>query len=184
MADYRRWYMPGGTYFFTVVTYRRRRIFRDPRAAERLGAVLREVRRDAPFETVAIALLWDHLHCIWTLPEGDSDYSMRWNAIKKVFTAGWLACGGVELAQPASRVAKGERGVWQRRFWEHVIRDEDDLERCCDYIHFNPAKHGYVARPADWPWSSFPRFVAAGHYPPDWGTTEPPFLSGLDFEWE
>jgi putative transposase len=135
---------------------------------------MREVRRKRRFVTVALVLLWDHLHCIWTLPEGDQGYSARWKQIKAGFTDRWLAAGGVELPRTASRVAQGERGVWHRRFWEHIVRDEDDLERLVDYIHYNPVKHGYVPRPGDWPWSSFARFVRLGRYPPDWGTTEPP----------
>jgi putative transposase len=103
----------------------------------------------------------------------DSDYSGNWRWIKGAFTQQWLLAGGEEAAPSASRVAKGEHGVWQRRFWEQQIRDETDLERHVDYIHYNPVKHGHAARPADWPWSSFLRHVDLGQYPADWATIEP-----------
>jgi putative transposase len=173
MADYRRWYMPGGTCFFTVVTQDRVTIFRDPLAVRLLGDVMRRVRTGSPFQTVAIVVLPDHMHCVWSLPSGDSDDSGRWRWIKGAFTEKWLAEGGDEAIVSASRARKGEHGVWQRRFWEHQIRDEADLERHVDYIHYNPVKHGYAVRPGDWPWSSFSRHFSLGQYPPDWGKTEP-----------
>ena len=179
MAEYRRWYMPGGTCFFTVVTQDRVTIFRDPLAVRLLGDVMRTVRRRSPFRTIAIVVLPDHLHCVWSLPRGDSDYSGRWRWIKGAFTERWLTAGGNEATLSASRVRKGEHGVWQRRFWEHQIRDEADLERHVDYIHYNPVKHGYEARAADWLWSSFSRHVALGQYPPDWGMTEPTMPSEI-----
>jgi putative transposase len=163
MAEYRRWYTTGGTFFFTVVTQDRVTVFRDPQAVHLLGDVLRRVRTRSPFRTLAIVVLPDHSHCVWSLPRGDSNYSGRWRWIKGAFTEQWLAAGGEETAVLcASRVRRGEHGVWQRRFWEHQIRDEADLERHVDYIHYNPVKHGYAARPADWPWSSFSQHVALG----------------------
>ena len=182
MPDYRRWYVPGGTYFFTLVTYRRYPFFRDKAARRLLGEVMRHVRGELPFEVVAIVLLWDHLHCIWTLPTGDADYSTRWKRIKGIFTQRWLETGGIELPVSPSRKARGERGIWQRRFWEHTTLEEADLEVRFDYIHYNPVKHGYVRRPWDWPWNSFRRYVSLGQYSKDWGSTEPPELSQLDFE--
>jgi putative transposase len=173
MPNYRRWYEPGGTYHFTVVMHQRQPLFWAPEAQRLLGVALRSERRRRPFTTVAMVLLPEHLHCIWTLPRGDADFSTRWQIVKGEFTESWLASGGGEVRPSASRLAKGERGVWQRRFWEHCVRDEDDLERCCHYIHYNPVKHGHVARPRDWPMSSFHRFVRAGDYEPDWGRTEP-----------
>jgi putative transposase len=173
MPDYRRWYNPGSTYFFTVVSHERAPIFRDAVAVRLLGEVMRTVRARYPFRTVAIAVLWDHLHCVWSLPERDDDFSGRWRRIKKAFTERWLAGGGSEGTRSSSRNRKGEYGVWQRRFWEHQVRDDTDLERHVDYIHYNPVKHGYVTRPADWPWSSFGRHVRLGQYPSDWGRWEP-----------
>jgi putative transposase len=173
MSDYRRWYVPGGTYYFTLVTYGRQRLFRDGTARELLGSVFREVASELPFETVAIVLLWDHMHCVWTLPRGDDGYSDRWKKIKSRFTKQWLDRGGRELQVTQSQKQHGRRGIWQRRFWEHVVDSEEELAGICDYIHYNPVKHRYVARPTDWAWSSFHRFVAAGEYPIDWGRSEP-----------
>ncbi|QEH35109.1 Transposase IS200 like protein [Aquisphaera giovannonii] len=173
MSEYRLWHVPGATYFFTVVTQDRAPMFLDPAAVKRLGVVMRTVRSKRPFRTIAAVLLPDHLHCIWSLPRGDSDFSGRWRWIKGAFTEHWLDEGGSETDPSASRVRKGERGIWQRRFWEHRIQDEDDLERHADYIHYNPVKHGLARRPADWPWSSFLRHVRLGQYAADWGRTEP-----------
>jgi putative transposase len=182
MSEYRRCFQPGGTYFFTVVTYERRPIFQDAMARTLLGATMRDVAEEFPFQTFATVLLPDHLHCVWTLPTSDSDFSGRWNEIKGRFTKSWLESGGADQPVTSAQAARRRRGIWQRRFWEHTVRDETDLERCCDYIHYNPVKHGYVARLADWPWSSFHRFVRAGHYPPDWGRTEPPTIAGAEWE--
>ena len=175
MSDYRRYFVPGGTFFFTVVTCQRRQIFFNEIARGMLRKSIGDVRRNRPFQIVAICLLPDHLHAIWTLPNGDCDYSMRWRRIKESFTKRWLAAGGSECRISASRQSKQERGVWQRRFWEHTIRDEDDLERCTDYIHWNPRKHNLVPRVRDWKWSSFFRFVEAGNYEIDWGGRDPCF---------
>jgi putative transposase len=124
---------------------------------------VREQRR-RPFAIDAIVVLPDHLHCIWTLPPGDADFSSRWHEIKARFSA------RVALGEPLSarRCHKGERGIWQRRFWEHGIRDERDFERCADYIHWNPVKHGYARFPLDWPHSSLHRYVERGVYRKDW----------------
>ncbi len=113
-------------------------------------------------------MLHNHLHTIWTLPPDDADYSKRWGAIKKHFTQSWLAAGGCEQPVTDSRRRYRRRGVWQRRFWEHAIRDQRILTRHFDYIHYNPVKHGLVTRVADWPHSSFHRFVENGVYPLDW----------------
>jgi putative transposase len=176
MSEYHRWLVPGATYFFTVVTYERRRVLQSEEAAHLLGEVMREVRHGLPFHTVAMVVLPDHLHCVWSLPPDDLDFSMRWKRIKREFTVRWRASAESVREVSRSRQSKGERGVWQRRFWEHLVRDEGDLERCCDYIHYNPVKHGYAASPAGWRWSTFPRFVQAGDYPPDWGSTVPKSL--------
>lgn len=182
MSNYRRWFVPGGTYFFTVVTYNRHPLFRDALASELLGNAFREVVADHPFELLAAVLLWDHVHCLWILPPGDDAYPARWKAIKDKFTTSWLAAGGHEESVTASQRERGHRGVWQRRYNEHVVRDDEDLEARFDYIHFNPVKHGYVAHPAQWPWSSFHRYVQAKHYPAHWGSIAPPDLEGMDFE--
>lgn len=169
MSNYRRAYVPGGSYFFTVVTYRRQRILDTPNSLTYLRSAFREVRRGRPFRVDAIVVLPDHLHCVWTLPPDDADFSTRWRLIKRAFTDQYLAAGGVEIKGSASRVSKGDRGVWQRRFWEHCCRDERDFRRCIDYLHINPVKHRLVRRVADWRPSSFHRYVRLGEYDLDWG---------------
>lgn len=167
MPRYVRAFIPGGTFFFTVALLERRKQL----LTEHIGLLRRsfvEVRRTRPFQLDAIAVMPDHLHCLWTLPPGDPDFSMRWHAIKTGFSR------GIEPGEHLSerRRKKNERGIWQRRFWEHAIRDEIDFERHADYIHFNPVKHGYVSRVADWPFSSFHRYVERGIYSVDWGAAE------------
>jgi len=169
MSDYRRYFVAGGTYFFTVVTEGRAHVFDSTDACRLLGQTLRACFRRYPVQVIAMVLLPDHLHALWALPQGDVDYSLRWRWIKREFTRKWLAAGGVEQASNASRQSERRRGVWQRRFWEHTIRDEDDLESHFDYIHYNPVKHGLAQRPRDWEWSTFRRWVRAGHYDVDWG---------------
>jgi putative transposase len=173
MSDYRRYYVPGGTYFFTLVSHERRPIFVNDMARTILREAMKSINEKWEFETVAIVLLPEHLHAIWTLPRGDDRYSIRWKRIKEEFTRRFLDHGGVEGKRSNSRRAKGERGVWQRRFWEHTIDDEEDLERCIDYVHWNPRKHKLVPRVADWPHSSFHRYVAHGAYNLEWGGTDP-----------
>ena len=171
MSDYRRYFVAGGTYFFTVVTGGRDPLFADENARRLLGSVFRRCQLRAPFDVLAIVLLRDHLHCLWTLPNGDCAYSDRWRWLKGEFTTEWLALVDPQGCHPHSRERERRRGIWQRRFWEHTIRDEADLERHADYIHYNPVKHGLAARPRDWPWSSFHRWVRLGRYSPDWGQT-------------
>lgn len=170
MSNYRRNYIPGGTYFFTVVTHHRKRILCDDKAREALRQGIKSVQKSRPFSVDAIVLMPDHLHTIWTLPAGEHDYSMRWNQIKGSFTKLWLAQEGAEASRNASRILKRERGIWQRRLFEHTCRDEDDLKRCLDYLHVNPLKHRLVSKVADWPWSSFHRHVQLGEYSSDWGS--------------
>ena len=181
MADYRRWFVPGGTYFFTVVSYQRRKFLTEAIARESLRHSIRAVRSRFPFTLVAVVLLPDHLHTVWCLPRGDSDYPMRWKRIKEEFTKSYLSTGGTELPITESRKKKGERGIWQRRYWEHTVRDEEDLTHCVDYIHWNPKKHGYVKRVRDWAYSSFHRFVQEGEYDIDWGSSDP--TSELNHDW-
>jgi putative transposase len=170
MPQYRRWFVPGGSYFFTVVTHRRRPLLVEDIARSALRQSLREVRSRHPFAIDAIVLLPDHLHVVWSLPPGDDRYPLRWRQIKTRFTQEYLKRGGTELDTSVSRALKGERGVLQRRFFEHSIRDEPDLKRCVDYIHVNPLKHGLVNRVVDWPWSSFHHYVSLGEYTHDWGS--------------
>jgi putative transposase len=164
---YRRIRVDGGTYFFTVVTDRRRPIFGSQETVALLDVAINRIKVRWPFELDAIVILPDHLHAIWTMPEGESNYSTRWRLIKESFTRSWLAKNG-PIGRSPSRAAKGEQSVWQRRFWEHTIRDEDDFIKHLDYIHANPVQHGLTAAPADWPYSSFRDWVARGAYTPDW----------------
>lgn len=161
--DYRRALIPGGTYFFTVnLANRSSRLLVE--RVDTLRDVVREVRQRHSFEIVAWVVLPDHIHAIWTLPPDDADFPMRWTLIKAGFSRR-IARG--EHVSPA-RARKGERGVWQRRFWEHRIRDENDLARHVDYIHINPVKHGHVAKASDWPWSSIHRYIRNGTITTDW----------------
>ncbi|MCK1743285.1 transposase [Bradyrhizobium sp. 139] len=163
MVRYRRNLLPGGTFFFTV-TLEDRRSSALVDHVDKLRVAFRVARDERPFEIDAIVILPDHLHAILTLPNADADFPGRWRRIKSHFTH-QLAASGV----PISRNHRGEFALWQRRFWEHTIRDESDFERCADYIHFNPVKHRLVASPIDWPCSSLHRYVRAGLLPPDWG---------------
>jgi len=184
VPDYRRYFVPGGTYFFTVVTAARYPLFSDPWARHLLGQVMREARDETPFETLAIVLLPDHLHALWALPSGDDRYPQRWQAIKAKFTSKWLEHGGDEADVSDGYQAQRRRGVWQPRFIEHTIHDEDDLSNHADYLHYNPIKHGLVKSLHDWRWSSFHRFVNAGHYPRGWGDVgrEPPEIRSFNEE--
>ena len=182
MSHFRRWFVPGATYFFTVVTYHRAPLFRAEPARSLLRTVWLQTQQAMPFTNLASVLLHDHFHCLWTLPSGSDDYSTRLQRIKAEFTMAWLAQGGYEPVVSSSQRRRGNRGVWQRRFWEHVIRDQDDLERHFDYIHFNPVKHGYVSRPGDWAYSTFQRYVRSGHYSPQWGRQCPSHIEHLEWE--
>jgi putative transposase len=168
MPNYRRLFQPGGTFFFTLVTDRRRPLFRSDNARQCLREAILHVQKEHPFEIVASALLPEHFHCIWKLPDEDSGYSKRWGCIKSRFTRSWLAGGGRETAVSSARVDHRECGVWQKRFWEHRIRDEEDFFRHVNYIHYNPVKHGLVRCPHQWPHSSFLRWAEQGHYRQDW----------------
>jgi len=167
MPDYRRWFVPGGTYFFTVVTYDRSPFLCEPAARDYLRTTLHECRQRWPFTNVAFVLLPDHLHALWSLPADDANYSRRWAWVKREFSRRWLANSAVHQA---GNLRQRRRTVWQPRFWEHTIRDEQDFTNHLDYIHFNPVKHGQAASPREWPYSSFSRFVKLGWYDADWGT--------------
>lgn len=162
MPNYRRAFVPGGTFFFTVVTYNRYPLFDDVTAVRLLGQAIREEQQSHPFTIDAIVLLPDHLHTIWTLPHGDSNYSARIGRIKTAFSSKWRDAGGIEQQVTAAEEREGRAGIWQKRFWEHTCEDVEDFDTRFDYIHFNPVKHGYVECPVDWPHSSFRRWVQKG----------------------
>jgi putative transposase len=164
MSRYRRARIEGGIYFFTVTL-----ADRSSDLLVRHIDLLREAYKSAqelyPFETLAICVLPDHLHSVWSLPPDDADFPLRWSLIKSKFSRELP----VNAERTSSKITKREKGIWQRRYWEHVIRSDEDLKRHVDYIHFNPVKHGYVPRVSDWPHSSFSRYVARGLLPADWG---------------
>lgn len=166
MATFRRSVVPGATYFFTVNTYQRQYALMQAPFYSALKESVRLVMSQRPFIIEAFVLLPDHLHCIWTLPPNDSDYAARWSMIKRGVSQ--KVRDMIEAPLSKSRQARREIGLWQRRFWEHQIRDDLDREKHIEYIHWNPVKHGYVAKVCDWPYSSFHRYVARGHYPLDW----------------
>ncbi len=175
---YRRARTPGGTYFFTLGTHQRRPILCAPDIVSLLREAFRAAKQRRPFALDAIVILPDHLHCLWTLPPDDADYSTRWMLIKAYFTR---RCPPELKAAPGQGLRHHrEQSLWQHRYWEHPIRDDRDFACHCDYLHYNPVKHGYVARVADWPHSSFHRLVAEGVYPADWaGTVEERAVDGF-----
>ncbi|MDP2853154.1 MAG: transposase [Smithellaceae bacterium] len=172
MGNYRRVYRPGGCYFFTVVTHGRQGILNHPDVLERLRSAFRHVRTTRPFTIDAIVVLPDHLHCLWRLPLNDHDFSIRWRLIKHYVSTG--------IAAPINY--RHEKAFWQRRFWEHLIRNEEDWRRHMDYIHYNPVKHGYTKNVSEWPYSSFRRAVKDGLYAPDWGSRELEELIKIEIE--
>jgi putative transposase len=164
MSRYRRPRIEGGTFFFTAALADR------PgdllvRHIEHLREAYRFVVDRFPFETIAICILPDHLHAIWSLPIGDWNFALRWSLIKSKFSRRLP----VAALRSPSHIAKRDKGIWQRRYWDHAIRNDNDLARHIDYIHYNPVKHGYVAQVCDWPYSSFHRYIARGVLPTDWG---------------
>ncbi|MBI5455341.1 MAG: transposase [Deltaproteobacteria bacterium] len=164
---YRRSKAKGASFFFTVVTHGRKKILCREANVMLVKEAFKRAIDKHPFEIEAFVLLPDHIHCIWTLPENDNDFSIRWRLFKGFFTKG---CRD-EFKSPrdASRLKRGEQAVWQRRFWEHTIVDEGDFIRHVEYIHYNPAKHGLARSPKEWPYSSFHRYVSKGIYDRDWG---------------
>ena len=163
---YRRANAEGGTYFFTVNLADRHSDFLVQHIVD-LRAVMQAVKIAHPFSIVAMAVLPEHLHAIWRLPPGDADYPLRWSQIK----AGFSRRLPKDERIRTTRQTKRERGIWQRRYWEHQIRDEDDLARHVDYIHYNPVKHGLVSRPADWPHSTLHGYIDRNMLTPDWGVS-------------
>jgi putative transposase len=169
MSRYRRAHTAEATYFFTVVTYRRQAILCEPEVQTALRNAIETVRKKRPFTIDAWVLLPDHLHCIWTLPIGDADNATRWAMIKRAVSL----ANGASYRRPewltASKRSHRESTIWQRRYWEHQIRDDRDFARHMDYVHYNPVKHGLCECVERWPFSTFLRYVAKGVYPLDWG---------------
>ena len=176
MPQYRRNWIAGGTFFFTLVTFERHPWLCDDWARAALRKAIASVRRRHPFDIDAWVLLPDHLHCIWTLPPLDRDYATRWRLIKMLVAK---SCGKQLPARglSTSYALRRERGLWQRRYWEHTLRDERDFAAHVDYIHYNPVRHGWCSAPSDWPYSTFHRWVLDGCYQPDWGALVVPSMS-------
>ncbi|MEG3971792.1 transposase [Microcoleus sp. T2B6] len=176
MSNYRRAFVPGGTYFFVLNTYKRIPWLSSDIGRAGLRKSIMRVQKLYPFTIDAIVLLPDHLHMILTLPDGDSKYPIRLGLIKDFVTRYYGHKLGIEAEISQSRKKRKESNLWQRRYWEHVIRDENDYAHHCDYIHYNPVKHNLCRSPKDWEFSSFHRFVAQGIYPEDWGANEVPLI--------
>ena len=164
---YHRADVKGGTYFFTMnLAERRNTLLVDE--IDLLRDVINKVKKQHPFKLNAMVVLPDHLHVIWTLPVNDHEYATRWMLIKSGFSRQIPKHERINK----SRQMKGERGIWQRRYWEHLFRDEKDYENHVNYIHYNPVKHGYVKRAADWPYSSIHRYISEGTINQAWGYAE------------
>ncbi len=168
VSQYIRSHISGGTYFFTIVTFQRRAILTQPDHVMLLREIISSVKKQHPFVIDAWVLLPDHMHCIWTLPEGDQDYSKRIGLLKSGFSKQVNPKFYFEHGGSVSRRKHRESVIWQRRFWEHTILDERDFRQHMDYVHFNPVKHGLVQRVVDWPYSTFHRYVQQNVYPLDW----------------
>jgi putative transposase len=168
MSAYRRNHEPGGTYFFTV-TIKDRHSNLLTQNIQKLKAAIEIVKQKTPFTIIALVVLPDHLHTIWQLPLGDSNYSKRWRQIKSEFSKRFAKTEYIN----ESRRKKNERGLWQRRYWEHTIINNEDLQKHIEYIHYNPVKHGYAKCAADWPYSTFHIYVKKGIYSKEWGTVGP-----------
>ena len=165
MADYRRSTTTGACYFFTVVSNRRQPLLCQDNIRNALHHAIKTTQQSMPFTIEAWVLMPDHLHCIWSLPPGDNDYSKRWALIKR---AVGQACKPINQQRTSCENKRHESGIWQRRFWEHQIRDQTDFNRHMDYIHYNPVKHGLCQQPTQWRWSTIHRLIKSGFYPQNW----------------
>jgi putative transposase len=173
MPNYRRPHIPGGTYFITQVTYRRQPWLCSKIGRVALRAAIEHVRQHYPFSIEAFVLLPDHFHALWTLPEGDSNLSVRMLLVKRFVTKYYGFQLGLDASLSRSREQRKEQNLWQRRFWEHLIRDDADFGNHCDYIHYNPVRHQLCESPQQWAFSSIHRFIEQQIYPPDWGGGDP-----------
>ncbi len=168
--QFRRYFLPGGTYFFTVVTYNRRKIFIREEAFDLFNESICYVQGRRPFNINAFCICPDHIHMIWTLPENDADYPTRWRLIKSYFSHHYQEGESLGISKSGAKVYG--KNVWQHRYWEHFIRNEEDYSRHVEYIHFNPVKHGLASSPSSWEHSSFLDYVSQGLYPLKWGMGE------------
>jgi putative transposase len=162
VSNYYRCYIKGGTYFFTLVTWERKKLLCKPETIQLLRESFRYAMQKHPFKIVGIVILPDHFHCILELPMNSDNFSLCLGLFKWYFSIHFRSVSN----------KRREKSIWQKRFWEHYIRDEEELGRCLDYIYYNPVKHGYVKNPMDWPYSSFWREILNGHYEKNWGNSE------------
>ncbi len=169
MPEYRRAYVPGGTYFLTIATHLRRPILGPEENVRALRTAMKQVMNETPFQIPAAVILPDHVHFLWTLPRGDTNYSGRVGRMKILFTRSMRTCHETSEKVSLSRERHRESHFWQRRFWEHVVSDEEQFEQSLNYIHYNPVKHQHVTCPHLWPYSSFRNWVASGLYLKEWG---------------
>lgn len=176
MPNYRRFYVEGGVYFFTVNLLERHGNDLLTRHIDLLRAVVRKVKKAHPFTIHAFVVLPEHLHCVLELPAGDCDFTLRWRLIKSEFSK----LLPLTERRSAVRVRRGERGIWQRRFWEHAIRDEADYNAHINYVHINPVKHGLVRCVKEWPYSTFHHLVEEGVYPLEWAGSDA--AANLDYD--
>ena len=165
MINYRRFYIPGATWFFAVNLVKRKNNNLLVDQIDLLREAFHYVKKRKPYTMNAVVIMPDHLHCIWTLLEGDTDFSVRWSLLKAYFSRAIPKDENISK----SRLTRRERGIWQRRFWAHLLTDQEDFSNHLDYIHWNPVKHGCIKQVIEWPYSSFHRYVADGYYPINWG---------------
>ena len=185
MPDYRRYFNPGAAIFFTVITHDRRLILCTEKGRDFLRQAIQNVKKDRPFESIAFALMPEHFHCLWKLPDEDGNFSVRMACIKKMFTRLWLENGEDQCDISKARKKHREKGVWQKRFWEHTIRNEDDFINHVNYIHYNPVKHNLAKCPHAWPYSTFHQWMKDGYYKKEWlcicnsNESEPPDFNNI-----
>ena len=183
MPNYRRSTIAGGTYFITQITYQRQPWLCNDLARHALRTAINRIRETRPFLINAFVLLPDHFHSLWTLPPDDHDLSTRLRLVKTYVTRHYGNDLQPNLELSPSRMKRKERNLWQRRFWEHLIRDETDFARHCDYIHYNPVRHHLCQTPTDWQFLSLHRFIEQGIYPPNWGDAPiSPILDGVLYD--
>ncbi len=177
MPRYIRSKSKGATYFFTVNTHQRQPILTQPINVEAIRLAIQKTKQCLPFKIDAWVVMPDHMHAIWTLPDNDHDYSKRWG-IFKMSVSKTCKSHGFFQDKTQSQLKRNESGLWQRRFWEHEIRDENDYKTHMDYLHWNPVKHGLTSNVCDWPYSSFHKLVDKGVYEKSWGCNDKAFGLG------
>ena len=180
MSNYRRAAAKGGSYFFTLVSYQRRNIFCDKAIRLALRQAIKTTQKKYPFNIDAWVLLPNHMHCIWTLPEEDNNFSQRWSLIKRKVSIECAQQYKQQQLLTESKVKHRESTIWQRRFWEHQIRNQQDFNNHLDYIHYNPVKHNYCNSPSQWQYSTIHRYIKVGYYAYNWGEQQPNF-SDINF---